>query len=367
MRIALIQDILTETGGTERVLQSLTKVFPNAHVYTLCYNNKILKHLFPHLRPSAVHASWAQNTPLAARGSLLQCLSPFLWRAFDFTQYDVVISNPNYFMSNLICLGGFVHIQYIHSPPKNLYGLCAPAPLQRFIPYAPILRTLYTQAVKSTPYVVVSSQHRKTMLYNLFGIKATLIYPPVQIPDRIPPKSRGLYYLCISRIDPDKSLDLVVEACSRLRLPLKIVGTGTDTSYATRLRKIAGPSIEFLGFLSDHDIYKLYASAIAFLFPSKDEDFGIAPIEAMAHGVPVIAYNGGGAKETLLHGKTGEFFYQHSERALAKLLQHFQPEQFTTKILYEHARKFSEEHFVGAFRDYVSNATTTKNAKQQIP
>ncbi len=358
MRVAIVHDSLVEFGGAERFIQSLLEIFPDAHVYTAYQDLSLVRKFFPKLSSVHFHTSWAQGNILSSRVSLFQLFSPLIWRSFNFSGYDVVISSSTSLLSNLVRTGNTVHIQYIHSPPQNLFGLSPQAPLQRLIPYSSrFIGNFYRRALRSSTHVVVNSDHMHRTIMKLFGVNSQVIYPPVIIPRKPPMKHEPKYFLCVSRIDWTKNLEIVIEACSSLDLPLKIVGKSNDKRYENYLRSLAGPTVEFLGFKSDEQIDKLYQSAIAFVFPSKNEDFGIAPVEAMAHGIPVIAYYGGGPKETIISGKTGVFFYEHTSLALAEVLKQFRPEPFKTKDLYQQALKFNANRFKSEMKRYVLAAS----------
>jgi len=189
------------------------------------------------------------------------------------------------------------------------------------------------------------------LLKKLFSVNATVIYPPVKMPAKIT-KKIGEYFVTTSRLDKNKYIDLAIKACNKLQLSLKIIGTG---KHMRELKKIAGSSIEFLGLIEDEKRNRIYEKAKAFIFCAREEDFGIAPIEAIAMGLPVIAYFGGGLKETVINNKTGLFYYEHTVNALIKVIEKFNPEKFNPQFLYQYAQKFSEERFKKEFKRYVSN------------
>lgn len=345
MKIAIVHDSLVEFGGAERVLLALLELFPNADVYTAYTDKAFIKTFSPRLDLSRVFSSWVDGTIIARHGSLFQCLSPFVWSCFDLEQYNVVFSMTSYLASNMIRVKRPVHIQYIHSLPKNIYGLEPVFWLQKVLPYGPFISCFFSRAVLSTPYIISNTEHTRQVLHEKIGVWSKVIYPPVDIPRSPPIRKKAQYYICVTRIDNAKGLEIAVEACTRLTLPLKIVGKTNEPEYEHYLRSIAGPTVEFLGFLADEEIHKLYESAIAFIFTARNEDFGIAPVEAMAHGVPVVAYYGGGVKETVISHKTGVFFYQYNSQSLISALKKFNAQSFSPKMLRLHAEKFSIDRF----------------------
>lgn len=359
MKLAIVHDSITEFGGAERMLQALLRIFPHAHVYTAFADPKTLRTYFPLLPRVNLHTSGLPAPFFSRHTSLFQSIAPRVWRRFDFAPYDLVFSHGSHLMSNLVHVERALHIQYIHSPPKNIFGLDAPTRWQKLTHYDRLVAPLYKSALRSTPYILTDSHHMRRILRRLFGVSAHVIYPPVIIPPRPTKQSKKHSYLCVSRIDRGKHLELAVAACTALALPLRIVGKTNEPRYEHYLRSIAGPTIQFLGERTDDDIADLYKEAIAFLFPSKNEDFGITPLEAMAHGVPVIAYSGGGAKETVRQGQTGQFFYTHSSRALARVLTSFDPTRYTPQILRAWAQRFSVGVFTKRLVSYLTAAQTT--------
>ena len=156
------------------------------------------------------------------------------------------------------------------------------------------------------------------------------------------------YYLTVSRLAKAKHIDILIEAANKLKLNLKIVGTGRDENY---LKLIAGKTVEFLGNVNDHDLSIILKNAKAFLFASRDEEFGIAPVEAMGYGLPVIAYNSGGIPEYVKDGVNGFFFNQLSAESLIEKIKKFETID-KEKILKmkKEARKKAEEFTFERFK-----------------
>ncbi len=353
MNVAIIYDAVTEFGGAERMLQSLLRLFPAAHVFTAFADRRIIPAAVPSLSRENLHTlpHWVRS--LSTHTSLFQALAPYLWRQFNLDAYDLIISKPSHLMCNLIRTKA-VHIQYIHTPPKNIFGLVPITPLQRLLTYQRYVAPLYKRAIRKTPYLLTNSYHMQRTIRRLLGVSPKVLYPPVTIPGILPTRGKGQYYVCVSRLDSQKHIEIAIRACNRLTLPLRIVGVTNEPRYEQFLRRIAGPTIRFLGFRSDQEIQKLYAHAIAFLFTSKEEDFGITPLEAIAHGVPVIAYYGGGVKETVKEGVTGRFFHTHSPTSLMRVLRRFDASVFRPNVLYGNARQFEERAFHAKLGSYIN-------------
>ncbi len=352
MKVAIVHDSFAEFGGAERVVNVLLELFPDADLYT-AFNKK--EYRVPRIRREKFHMSWIQPFPVEGHTSFVQAIAPLIWRSFRFDAYDLVISHGNHLMSNLIHVPHAVHITFIETPPKNIIGMTPLTPLQRFTHYERIIAPIYRRALRDTPYVVVNSQHMRRVIRQRTGVDTAVIYPPVIVPPRIPKKRMGKFYLCVSRLAREKNLELAILAATKLRVPLKIAGISNNPSYDRYLHAIAGPTVTFLGFRFD-DMEELYAEAIAFLFPSLSEDFGIAPLEATAHGVPVIAYYGGGTKETVIEGKTGTFFHAHTAASLIQAIGRIKAMRFDPNILYAHAKRFGVPRFKREFMDYVKKA-----------
>jgi len=345
MKVAIVHDSLKEFAGAERVLASLIEIWPKADIYTPIINKKVLK-----LLPKANYKElFLGKIPwLNKKCAFLQPLAPLVWKSLSLRNYDLIISSSSFGLSNTINTKNIPHIAYIHRPPKNLYGLSYKWTLQKLIPYSFFIKKYYESHLKKEKYVLTSSKHMRKLIKNLFNIKAKVIYPPIKIPKTIN-KKPGKYFVTASRLDKEKRVDLAIRACNKLKLTLKVLGTGKELN---KLKKIAGPTIEFLGFL-DKEKNKIYQNAKAFIFCAKNEDFGMAPLEATANGLPVIAHFSGGLKETVINNKTGLFYYQHTVKSLANAIKKINPKKFNPKFLHQYSQKFSEKKFKKEFKNYA--------------
>jgi glycosyltransferase involved in cell wall biosynthesis len=187
-----------------------------------------------------------------------------------------------------------------------------------------------------------------------YGRKATIINPPVNTRLYTPHRdgSHGDYFLVVSRMIPYKRLDIVVDAFTKLKLPLKVVGSGRQEAA---LRASAGPNIEFMGPVGDARLKELYANCRAFIFPG-EEDFGITPLEAQASGRPVIAYGAGGALETVVQGVTGDFFGTQTAECLAETVSRFDESRYDSQIIRKHAENFDTEVFKGKIAAFIASS-----------
>jgi len=156
-----------------------------------------------------------------------------------------------------------------------------------------------------------------------------------------------------------KRIDLAIKACNQLKLPLKVYGK-MFAGYGEELKKIAGPTIEFLGEVSDQRLAQLYAGCQAFIFPAEEEDFGIVPVEALSFGKPVIALRQGGVVESVVEGKTGEFFDEPTVESLVEVLRKFKPEKYKPEDCRNQAKKFSKERFKAEIVKFVNSKIRMK-------
>lgn len=357
MKIALVHDYLKEYGGAERVLEALHEIWPEAPIYTsFCTKGSNANLVF---KDSVVIESWFGKLPFCDRLiSPLRFLLPLVWRSFNFSEYDLVISSASWAITKGFTEGKTKEICYCHTPPRYLYGYETSRNWKKhwYIRlYALIVNHFmriydFKQAQKVT-FFIANSSEVQDRIKKFYRRESIVINPPVDLPEF---KTQSLktkdYFLTGGRLEASKNFDLIIKACNKLKIPLKIYGTGMQESY---LKSIAGSTIEFLGGVNDEKKFKLMTSCQAFIAMAKDEDFGITPVEAMAVGRPVIAYRGGGYLESVIEGKTGEFFNEVKTESLAKVLKKFKPEKYKPQDCQTQAQKFSKERFKKEMKDFV--------------
>ncbi len=326
MKIALVHDQLQEFGGAERVLFALHKIFPNAPVYTAFINQDTAKKNIKDLSRWDIRTSWASRLPFIGKlYSPFRFLAPSIWESFDFSEYDLVISSSGWYM----CKGiktpqTTTHISYIHHPPKYLYGYETAVEWQRY-PVIKLYATIVNFFLKKwdfssskRPDILVANSHEtQQRIKRFYGRDSIVIYPPVEIPSKPNTEYKVLddnYYVTVSRLGRAKHIDLLIQAANVKKFKLKVVGRGRDLKY---LQSLAGEFVEFITDATDQERDALLKNAKAFLFASVDEEFGIAPVEAMGFGTPVIAYNSGGLKETIKQGLNGFLFDELSQESLS--------------------------------------------------
>ncbi len=358
MRVAIVHDYLKEYGGAERVVEALHGIFPEAPIYTAYFD---LKGLGPHamrLKNWDIRTSWLQKMPGA--GTLLSPLrifAPKIFESFDLSEYDVVISSSAiYYAQAVKTKPSTLHIAYIHTPPRYLYNLATSFNYKKrwwtrigAAVANHVLRIIDFEINQKPDILVANSENVQARIKKFYRREAVVIYPPVEVDSRQTTDNRQKkdYYLSLSRLWKGKGVDIAVKACTKLDLPLKVVGSGPERGS---LKKEAGKHIEFLGHVSDEERIKLYSEAKALIVASEDEDFGITVVEAQALGTPVIALKSGGYLETVVEGKTGEFFEkgdsdQVTVDSLIKVLEKFDPKKYDAEDCINQAEKFSEKVF----------------------
>ena len=375
MRIALVHDQLSEFGGSERVLVALKEIFPKADVFTLIYNPQKLgphKKIFKKWR---IKTSWFDKIPILRNFySPFRFLTPIIWESFDFSKYDLVISSSGSWMAKGIkTKKPTIHISYIHHPPRYLYGYETAIEWKRYLPvriYAYIvnhfLRIWDFYSSKRPAYLIANSKETQSRIKRFYQRNSTVIYPPVNIPKTLPVIHYPLqnYYVTVSRLAKAKHIDILIKAANKMKFNLKIIGTGRDEKY---LKSIAGPTVKFLGNLADEELKKIFKNAKAFLFASRDEEFGIAPVEAMGYGLPVIAYNSGGVPEYVKDGINGFLFNNLTPESLIEKIKKFETLN-NEKILKikKQARKtaenFSKENFKKNILTFIKRLSFNKNS-----
>ena len=356
-RIAFILDALPAIGGGEKTLFAALEVLPQADIFTLIYNRKAFANT-----PIAVRrviTSFLDKFPLAhTHHRMFLPLMPSAIERFDLRNYDMVVSF-SYAVAHGVRVNHDVHhLSYTYTPMRyawsdlNLDGTHSlknplfELTMRKF-------RSWDKRAANRVHSFAAISQGVAERIRSAYQREARVIYPPVDLERFSSTERREDFFIAVSRLVPHKRLDVVIEAFSRLKLPLKIIGEGPDRK---RLQKRATATIEFLGYQSEENVARLLGSARA-LICAAEEDFGIAIVEAQAAGCPVIAYQSGGALETVVEGKTGLFFAEQSPVSLSEAVHRFEATAhcFRADILADHARKFSKDRFLHEFKALVKN------------
>ncbi len=366
MKVALVHDQLQDFGGAERVFLALKKIFPKADVFTSFYKEETLDKWAPDWRKWRLTTSWAAKIPKFGKiYSPLRFLAPWIWESFDLSGYDLVISSSGWYMSKgVLTKPETLHICYLHHNPRYLHGYETALEWQRYWPvriYAHIvnkrLRTWDFIASQRPDYLVVNSEETKKRAQKFYHRDAHVIYPPVEIPEKVTFGKKADYYLTVARLTTSKHIEVLIRAANKKSFILKIVGGGPNEE---RLKKIAGPTVEFLGNVTDEELLKTYQGAKAFLFASRDEEFGIAPVEAMGYGVPVIAYASGGLLETVKEDVNGYLFDELEEDSLIEKIEKLEslsPAQYLE--MRKNSRQEAEQYSFANFKKHLLNFIDT--------
>ncbi len=358
MKIALVYDRVNKWGGAERVLLALHKIFPHAPLFTAVYD----KENAPWANVFNVKTSFLQDIAfLRSHHEFIPFLMPIAFENFNFDNYDLVISVTSEFAKGIITKPTTKHICICLTPTRYLwsgYNEYFKNESLRFLS-KPLIKYLkyYDKVIAQRPDVMIAiSSEVKNRIKKYYDRDSEVIYPPITLNPESKFKNQekqGNYFLVVSRLSRFtnyKRIDLAIHACNRLKLPLKIVGSG-DISY---FKNISGDTIEFLGKVSDIELSQLYKNAKALIFPG-NEDFGLVMAEAQSFGTPVIAFRAGGGKEIIKEGITGEFFDKQNSSSLMDVLQKFDKKRYTKKNCIENAKKFSFENFERSIKNIINN------------
>jgi glycosyltransferase involved in cell wall biosynthesis len=335
LRVALVHYWLVRRRGGERVLEALAEIFPEADIFTLVLDRAALP---PALRSRRITPSFLQSFPGVTRyyRNLLP-LFPLALEQFRLDAYDLVISSESGPAKGVITPASACHICYCHSPMRYLWDMYHRYRAQKRLGWfrrtafslsAHYVRFWDLATVPRVDYFVANSRNVASRIQKHYRRPAHVIHPPVTVSAGYIAPSLGDYYLVVGELVDYKRVDLAIEACNRLRRPLRIVGDGEQYR---RLRRLAGPTVKFLGFLPDEAVRENYAHCRALLFPG-EEDFGMVPVEAQSFGRPVIAYGRGGALETVRglfdslppESATGVFFGEPSVDSLVEAMRVFE-------------------------------------------
>lgn len=408
MKIALVHDYIKEYGGAEKVLEGLHEIFPQAPIYTSVFIPEFLGPHRPRFEKYNIKTSWLQNIPLKAKLiSPFRLLAPFVFKGFDLSGFDVIIvSQTGAYFPCLVHKGQAKLFCYTHTTPRYLYGYKTAREWKNnklLIVLGEIanhfLRLVDFKAAQNVDQFIANSQEVKARIKKFYRKDAVVVYPPAiamsflrdtskklvplwQKQESLPAGKAGRfrvmprmtdkkeYYLTGGRLARAKGIDIIIDAFIKNKKPLKIFGRGF-AGYEEELHTLAmssrksvatersqgdfSPSegtrndkmdtIEFVGEVTDDEKFTLMKNAKAFVFASFDEDFGITPVEAMSVGTPVIAYESGGVKETVINGKTGLFYKENTPESLISAVKKIEKLKFEPKDCIKQAQKFSEEEF----------------------
>lgn len=385
MKVALVHDWLTGMRGGEKCLEVFCELFPDADIFTLIH---VPGRVSPQIEQHRITTSFLQDMPGCERWYRYWLpLMPAAIESLDLSAYDMVLSSSHCVAKGVIPRPDALHVSYLHTPMRYVWDLWP----QYFPPKGwvsryglPVLlnylRTWDTVSTHRVDHLIANSRFVAQRIAKYYRREATVIHPPVDTTWFTPATGHRTvpddFYLMVTALVPNKRVDLAIEAFNDLRRPLKIIGSGP---LEARLKRLAGPTIEMLGWCSDEVLRQAYAACRAVVFPSQ-EDFGIVPLEANAAGRPVIALAQGGSLETVVPininpaararqplqappkdpaaPPTGVFFVEPSAPALVEAVRYFEAHEavFDPAALRQHALQFDRQKFVQRMSQFLDAA-----------
>ncbi len=358
MRIAFVHDYLVQHGGAERVLECLLEIYPYAPIYTIVYNKEAMHGAFEDKR---IYTSYLQKLPFAQNWHrVFPLLMPLAIEQFDFSDYDVVVSDSSSYAKGIITRPETLHICYMHTPMRYAWDDCQkytrdfyfPHLIKRIIPFAMNYIRLWDKAsADRVDLFIANSNFVARRIKKYYQKDATVIYPPVDTHNFSPIAGAEIkpYFLMVGRLIAYKRHDIAIKAFNELGLTLKIIGRGPELK---RLKKIAGPKVEFLGRVDDGELKKYYGQCQGVIFP-QEEDFGIVAVEALACGKPLIAFRGGDIPEHLEDQTMGVFFEQQTSEAIVEAVKKFQGLSFDAEYIRSKVLKFDREIFKENMKNFI--------------
>jgi glycosyltransferase involved in cell wall biosynthesis len=366
-KIAIICDFLTAMGGAERVVYAMHEAFPDAPIYTAIFDEEKL----PEFKNLDIRTTWLQKFPKKLRKmyKLFPTLQVKAFRDLDLNEFDIILTS-SYLNANQIrkTRPDQTIISYCHTPARYYwshyeqykkqpgYGKLDPL-IRLLIPlFVPHQRKLDYEAAQKVDVFIANSTEIQKRIKKYYGKPSTVIHPPVDVGRFEPARTRGDYYMTIGRQLPYKRYDLIVAACTRLGIPLKVFGSGPAHG---ELVKLAGPSVQFytdrFGDASDSELEKALNHAKGWLYAA-EEDFGIVQVEALAAGAPVITYGKAGSLDIVEDGVSGVLFYDQTVDAVTDAIQKAEKASFLPGTLRRKATRFDKGFFITKLRKVVADS-----------
>lgn len=362
MRIAIVHEWLVTYAGSERVLEMMLSLFPQADLF--CLLDVMPEPFREWLRGRRVQTSFLQAFPgIRHYYRKMLPLMPFAVEQLDVSDYDLVISNSHAVAKGVITGPDQLHICYCYTPMRYAWDLhhqylsesdlgTSGSLLARWMLYK--CRVWDSRTANGVDHFVAVSDYIARRIRKVYRRNSTVIYPGVAVDKFTPCDEKSDYYVTCSRLVPYKKISVIVKAFQKMPdRTLIVIGDGPQYNL---LKGLAGPNVKLLGFQSHEVLCSYLQRAKAFIFAA-EEDFGIAPIEAQACGTPVLAYRKGGASETVVDGVTGYHFGEQSPDAICSVVERFErkPEPFSRSSIRRHALRFSESRFKQEFGEFVES------------
>ncbi|GAB3526181.1 hypothetical protein GCM10027443_01070 [Pontibacter brevis] len=374
MKVAIVHEWFVDYSGSERVVEQLLNIFPEADLFALI--EFMPEHLRQHIQHKKVSTSFIQKLPFAQKHYRnYLALMPLAIEQLDVSAYDLVLTSSHAVAKGVLTHSNQLHICYCHSPIRYAWDL-----YHQYIRETGLSKGLkgfiakmmlhyvrmwdYTTANR-VDYFVANSAYISRRIQKVYNKKATVIYPPVDVERYTLATEKGDFYLTASRLVPYKKIDLIVEAFSKQPdKKLIVIGEGPDCN---KIKAKATANITILGYQPYEVLKSHLQQAKAFIFAA-EEDFGIVPVEAQACGTPVIAYGKGGACETVIHGRTGLLFEEQSVASLTEAILHFEEmsASFNPFDIRENAERFSNKTFRNSIASFIQEKLAANNTVEDI-
>lgn len=359
-KVALAHEFLEQYGGAEKTFEEIARIFPDSPIYTAKYNPKHMPEFIK--SREIIYPKGMLNKITSSLFFLFKM--PTIFEGFDFRNYDIVISDGNTWDKGIITKPEQLHITYIHTPPRFLYKYSQEStkwekpffkPIYSYLANA--LRIWDYVAAQRPNYILTNSENTRKRIKKFYGRDSKVIYPPLDLSFKVEDglkKAVIPYFVAVGRLSRYKNFELLIETFNKVRFPLVIIGTGLEEAH---LKEIAKENIVFKGRASDEEKHQILENSAGLINPVVEEDFGIVPIEAMAHGKPVLVHKSGGHLETVIEGEDGMYFEEETVECLSEKLIEFDKaiknKQFDHEKIKEHAQRFSKERFLTEFENFV--------------
>jgi glycosyltransferase involved in cell wall biosynthesis len=363
MRVALVHDYLNQSGGAEHVVEIFHHLFPDAPVFTSVYNPEAMPTFW---RSVDVRTTFMQRLgPNLRTAKRLLPLYPFAFESIDLSEYDLVLSSCSTFSKGVITSPDTIHVCYCHNTTRLLWMYheylahekLGPVQRAALTPFITPLRTWDYQAAQRVDHFVANSATTAARIQKFYGRPSVVIEPPVRTADFA--GGDGTFddaFLLIARLQSYKRIDLAVQAATRLGKTLLVAGAGPDEK---RLRSLAGPSVRFLGRVTNDERVRLLQRCTALIVPGR-EDFGLTTVEALAAGRPVLGYAKGGTLEIVQPGRTGSFFQEQTVDSLAEAMARFDPTSYDPDACRQRAAYYDVARFQERLLSYLDSLITTR-------
>ncbi len=360
-RVALATEFLVQHGGAQKTLEAIAELFPEAPIFTAKYDPKGMTETINNRKIISPQSNFINQ---ASKYFFTFMMAP-VFESFDFRDYDIIISDGTTWTKGIIAKPGQLHISYVHTPPRFLYGYSTESTKRNkwyfklFFSYIDNMFRMWDFVAAQRPdYLLTNSKETLSRIKKFYRRDATVIYPPVdvEVETTETSKEKGNYYLSVGRLAAYKNFDLLIKTFNELKLPLIMVGTGAMESS---LKKIADEDIKFVGRVNDKEKHNLIENCLGLINTVQDEDFGIVPIEAMGHGKPVLAHRSGGHLETVDEKISGLFFDELTVENLKEKVLEFDKKIkegfYNSDKIKKSVQNFSKEQFKEDFWDFVSD------------